>query len=149
MRSFTNDLRATRQLSISTGRQAMLTYATGANARSYVIYIGDKPFNSATWSLRPRTPGNIGGTHQLESIDYFPAYSGSPPQTFADVLDGSAGSSCTAGTDNSIDIIFFPDGHVQLPAGTTSATITLKTDRSIPRSQYAITVSPSGRVLAQ
>jgi prepilin-type N-terminal cleavage/methylation domain-containing protein len=149
MRNFTNDLRATRQLSISLGRQAMLTYGTGTQARSYAIYVGDKPFNSATWTARRAIPGGIRGARVLEQIVYFPDNAAGTPQTFVDALDCSAAGSCVSGTDGKFDVIFFPDGHAQLPSGSTSATITLKTDRKIPKSQYAIAISPSGRVQVQ
>ena len=149
MRNFTNDLRATRQLSISLGRQAALTYGTGAQARSYSIYVGDRPFGSTAWTLRQSVPGGVRGARVLEQIVYFPDNAGGTPQTFTDVLDCTAGGACSAGTDSKFDVVFFPDGHAGLPTGATSATITLKTDKKIPRSQYAIAISPSGRVQVQ
>jgi prepilin-type N-terminal cleavage/methylation domain-containing protein len=148
LRNVTNDLRSARQLSISQGKQVLVTYPTGTNARSYAIYVGDKPFNSLTWKAHRRRPGGVPGTRTLDQIVYFPADDASTPQTFTDVLDCSAVTSCTAGTDSKVDIIFFPDGHAQLPVNATSATITLKTDRKIPKAQYAIAISPSGRVQA-
>ena len=148
MRNLTNDLRATRQLSISRGQQTMLSFATGAKARSYNTYIGNAPFGSTTWRLRTTTAASgIRGTRSLDDIVYFPA--DSALQTFTDVADCSAVTTCAAGTDSKLDVIFFPDGHVLLPGGATSATITLLTDSKIPKNQYAITISPSGRVQAQ
>ncbi len=148
MRNLTTDLRSVRQLAISQGKQALLTYGTGTTQRSYNWYLGDRPFNSTTWT--PQTgPGRLRPTKLLENVVYFPANSASTPQTFTDTLDCSSGTNCVAGADSLIDVIFFPDGHVQLPAGVATGTITLKTDMNIPKPQYTITISPSGRVLAQ
>jgi prepilin-type N-terminal cleavage/methylation domain-containing protein len=149
MRNLTNDLRATRQLSISRGRQAMLSFATGAKQRSYATFLGNAPFGSTSWAARGLTAASgVRGSRNLDDIVYFPADSGSTPQTFTDTVDCTT-LPCSAGTDGKIDVIFFPDGHVLLPSGATSATITLKTDSKIPKNQYAITISPSGRVQAQ
>jgi prepilin-type N-terminal cleavage/methylation domain-containing protein len=154
MRNFTSDLRSVRQLSITQGRQAMLTYGTGTAARTYNWWLGDKPFNSTTWT--PQTgPGRVRATKEMDSIAYFPANGASTPQTFTDEWDCSSGTNCvqsspgTATPDGVIEVMFFPDGRVKLPSGATSATITIKTDQNVPKPQYAITVSPSGRVLAQ
>jgi prepilin-type N-terminal cleavage/methylation domain-containing protein len=152
MRELTNDLRATRQLAISTGRQAMLTYPTGTSARSYAMFVGDKPFGSTTWNLPTNSTSEVRtrrSSRTLEEIVYFPADSGSTPQTFTDTVDCTGGTTCTSGSDGKIDVIFFPDGHVLLPANATSATMTLKTDRKIPKRQYAIAISPTGRVQVQ
>ena len=149
MRNFTNDLRATRQLSISQGRQAMLSFGTGAKARSYDTYLGNAPFNSSSWTAQTTlAPSGVRGTRKLDDIVYFPADSGATPQTFGDTVTCAA-LPCVPGTDGRIDIIFYPDGHVLLPNGATSATITLKTDSKIPKNQYAIAITPSGRVQAQ
>jgi len=150
MRNFTNDLRATRQLSISAGRQTMLSFATGATARSYGTFLGNAAFGSTSWTARTSAAASgVRGTRTLDDIVYFPADSASTPQTFTDTVDCSS-LPCAAGTDGKIDIIFFPDGHVLLPNGATSgATITLKTDSKIPKNQYTIAISPSGRVQAQ
>ena len=148
MRNFTTDLRSVRQLAISQGKQAALSFATGSGKRSYDWYLGDKPFNSVNWT--PQTgPGRSKPTRFLDDIAYFPTNAGATPQTFNDVLDCSA-NPCVTGADGKIDVIFFPDGHVQLPNAVLTGTITIKTDLSkLPKTQYAITVSPSGRVLAQ
>ncbi len=163
MRNFTTDLRSARALAISQGKQAALVYASGSGQRSYNLYLGDKPFNSCQWT--PQTgPGRTRPTKYLDDIAYFPADPNTPPtiQTFGDLLDCTTsapncipiGGSCPvppSGTaDQKIDVIFFPDGRVQLPNGFTSGTITIKTDLNrIPKPQYTITISPSGRVLAQ
>jgi len=148
MRNFTTDLRSARQLSIVQGKQVAVSFNIGSGQRGYDVYMGDKPYASVNWT--PRTgPGNPRPTGYLDPIAYFPANSASTPQTFTDVLDCSA-NPCVTGADGRIDIIFFPDGHVQLPTGFTTGTVTLKTDlNKIPKPQYAITISPSGRVLAQ
>lgn len=147
MRNFESDLRTVRQLSITQGHQAMLCYGTGASARTYDYYLGDRPFNSQNWTKYTGTA--IHPTRILDNVVYFPTNGASTPQTFTDILDCSSGTNCVAGTDNRIDVIFNPDGSVLLPTGVTSATITIKTDMKIPKSQYAVTISPSGRVLAQ
>jgi hypothetical protein len=89
----------------------------------------------------------------MENTVYFPAAG----QTFTDDWDCvSSPPNCVANPpvgpgapDGLIDVVFFPDGHVQLPAGASSGSIIIKTDMKIPRAQYTISVSPSGRVLAQ
>jgi prepilin-type N-terminal cleavage/methylation domain-containing protein len=149
MRNFTTDLRGVRQLAITKGKQTLLTYGTGPNARTYDWYIGNKPFNSDVWT--PQTgSGRLLATRTLENPIYFPAAG----QTFTDSWDCvSSAPNCLAVPpatgDGLIDVVFFPDGHVQLPAGTTSGSIIIQTDMRIPKAQYTVSVSPSGRVLAQ
>ncbi len=150
MRNFTTDLRSARQLAITQGRQAMLTYGTGGTANTYDLWLGNRPFNSTSWT--PQTgPSTNRPTKNLDKVVYFPTDPGSPTtiQTFTDTLDCSSGTNCVAGTDGKLEVIFFPDGRVQLPSGAASGTITIKTDQNIPKPQYTITISPSGRVLAQ
>lgn len=147
MRNLTSDLRSTRQLAITRGKQAMVTFGTGSGSRSYDIWLGDRPFNSVNW--RPQTGPNANpprATRFLDDVVFFPPGSS---QTFTDVLDCSSGTNCVAGNDGKIDVIFQPDGSVELPTSTTSAAITIKTVQKIPKPVYAITISPSGRVLAQ
>ena len=146
IRSLTSDLRSARQRSIAQGQQVMVSFATGSNARRYDIYQGDRPFSSTSWN-QSRLPENLKYPRRLDDIIYFPANAASTPQTFTDVVNCSS-IPCVAGTDSRIDVIFFPDGRVSLPAGLTVGTITVKTDRRIPKGQYAITLSPSGRVQA-
>ena len=82
MRNFTNDLRATRQLSISRGQQTMLSFATGSKARRYDTYIGNAPFGSTSWRVRTATAASgVRGTRNLDDIVYFPADSGGTPQS--------------------------------------------------------------------
>ncbi len=158
MRNFTTDLRSTRQLAITQGKQAALSFKTGTNQRSYDLYLGDKPFNSTTWTAQTG-PGRNRATKVLENIAYFPADGASTPQTFTDDIDCSVSpcvticSTCTPATgspDQKLEVIFFPDGRVKLPAAAVSGTITMKTDLNrLPKPQYTITISPSGRVQAQ
>jgi prepilin-type N-terminal cleavage/methylation domain-containing protein len=152
MRSFTSDLRGVRQLAITKGRQTLLTYGTGNKARTYNWYLGNKPFNSDVWT--PLTgSGRPTATRTLNDVIYFPTAG----QTFTDSWDCvSSAPNClalppagTGAPDGLIDVLFFPDGHVQLPAGVSSGSIIVKTDMKIPKAQYTISVSPSGRVLAQ
>ncbi len=144
MRTFSSDLRTARSTAISQSREVKLTYKTGTKQRAYDLYLGDRAFGtvpSANWTRltgpgsNPPKPSKI-----LDDVVYFPADSVTTPQTFTD-LDTTA--------DGWLDVIFFPDGHAQLPTAATSGTITIKTDMNVPKSSYAITISPSGRVLAQ
>jgi len=148
MRNFTTDLRSVRQLAISQGKQVAISFKTGAAQRSYDWYLGDQSFNSVNWT--PQTgPGRTRPTKYLDDIAYFPADGAGTPQSFTDVIDCTA-NPCVAGNDGKIDIIFNPDGSVILPAAATSGTVTIKTDlNKLPKTQYAITISPTGRVLAQ
>jgi prepilin-type N-terminal cleavage/methylation domain-containing protein len=148
MRNLTTDLRSTRQLAISRGDEAMLTYGVGSAARSYDIWLGDRPFNSVNWT-RQTGPGSNPPkqTKFLDDVVFFP--SGNTLQTFTDVLDCSSNTNCAAGADTKIDVIFRPDGSAELPSGNTSAIITIQTLQNIPKPIYTVTISPSGRVLAQ
>jgi prepilin-type N-terminal cleavage/methylation domain-containing protein len=162
MRNFTTDVRSVRQLAITRGRQAAIVFDVGQGQRGYNWYLGDQPFNSCTWT--PQTgPGRTRPTKYLDDIAYFPS-TPSTAQTFTDLLDCTtsapncipitAPASCPtspAGTaDTKLDVIFNPDGSVVLPAAATSGTITLKTDlNKLPKPIYTITISPTGRVLAQ
>jgi prepilin-type N-terminal cleavage/methylation domain-containing protein len=158
MRNFTSDLRGARAYSISQGRQTLVTFSPStatAKKRSYDIWIGDKFFNSQNWT-RVTGPGSTPykATKVLDEIAYFPAVSGTN-QTFTDILDCSSGTNCVAGQDQLLDVMFFPDGHAQLPTGAVfngqpAGTITIKTDlNKIPKPVYSITISPSGQVHAQ
>jgi prepilin-type N-terminal cleavage/methylation domain-containing protein len=146
MRSFSTDLRGVRQFAISQGRQTVLTYATGTDARSYDYFLGDKPFGSTSWTKITGTAARP--TRVLDNVVYFPANAAPTPQTFTDVLDCST-PPCVAGTDGRIDVIFFPDGRVQIPGGAAVGQITIMTDMKIPKPQYTINITPSGRVQAQ
>jgi len=158
MRNFTTDLRSTRQLAITQGRQAALSFQTGVNQRSYNLYLGDKPFNSTSWTAQTG-PGLNRPTKVLENIAYFPADAAPNPQTFTDDIDCSVSPcvticpTCTPTTgapDGKLEVIFFPDGRVKLPTALTTGTLTIKTDLNrLPKPQYTITISPSGRVQAQ
>jgi len=149
MRNFTTDVRAVRQLAISQGRQTMLTYQAAAGSRTYDWWMGDKPFASTTWTKQTGTAARP--SKRLDDIAYFPA--GNTLQTFTDFMNcttNCVGDISAPQNDGRIDVMFFPDGHVQLPTGLPAGTITIKTDlNKLPKPQYTITISPSGRVLAQ
>jgi len=159
MRTFTSDLRSARMTAISRGRIVKFTYKTSAvsdlqgktpplTERTYNIYQGNRSLgalNLVTWTpltgpgSNPPRPEKV-----LDDVTYFPLDSVPTPQTFLDE-DGPPGSVA----DGRLDVIFYPDGHVKLPPNTTSGTITIRTDRRVPKSQYAIQISPSGRVSAR
>jgi prepilin-type N-terminal cleavage/methylation domain-containing protein len=155
MRTFTSDLRTARTTAITRGRIVKFTYKTAAVSdllnkkpavadRTYNLYEGNRslgPITQVTWtpltgtgSIPPR-PEKI-----LDDVTYFPLGAAGTPQTFIDE-DGVA--------DGWLDVIFYPDGHVKLPANTTFGTITIKSDRRVAKPQYAIEISPSGRVVAR
>ena len=144
VRQISGDLRAARARAIGQGQQVMVTFLPGSGKRSYDIYQGNQPFNSTAWS-RPTSPEALKNTRLLEDTIYFPT--GSGLQTFEDVVDCSS-APCVAGTDSKLDVIFFPDGRVQMPTGLTVGTLTIKTDQKIQKPVYTITISPSGRVVA-
>lgn len=138
MRAFTSDLRTARATAISQGREVKLSFNTGAGQRDYTLSLGNTGFNATTWT--PLTgPGSNPPkpAKSLDSVVYFPTHNAATsPQTFI-----------TSGT--TAEVIFGPDGHAKLPPNTASGTITIKTDMKVPQPSYAITISPSGRVLAQ
>ena len=155
MRTFTTDLRTARMMAISRGRIVKFTYKTASvsnlgnkkpalTERTYNLYEGNRslgPINQITWTPITGAGSNPPKPQKaLDDVTYFPLDSGATPQTFIDedqVADGW------------LDVIFYPDGHVKLPANTTIGTITIRSDRRVPKPQYAIQISPSGRVAAR
>jgi len=142
MRSFTTDLRTARMTSISRGREVKVSFTTGTAKRGYTLYEGNRSIGTVTTWTPLTGPGSTPPkpAKTLDDVIYFPTDSAKTPQTFIDedtVADGQ------------LDILFFPDGHVRLPNNLTVGTITIKTDRKVPRPQYAIEISPSGRVQAK
>jgi prepilin-type N-terminal cleavage/methylation domain-containing protein len=167
MRNLTSDLRTTRQLAITQGKQAAITFDTGANKRTYNIYLGDKSFGSSLWTPITGTGSNPPKSAKLlDDIAYFPNDSPTSPQTFTKNMvncsDTSIAPKCKSGqgltgnaadgTDTMTDVVFFPDGRVAFPTVApvpTSLSVTIKTDvNKITRPQYQIFVTPSGRVVA-
>jgi prepilin-type N-terminal cleavage/methylation domain-containing protein len=167
MRNLTSDLRTTRQLAITQGKQAAVVFNTGSGQRSYNIYLGDKSYGSTVWSPLTGTGSNPPkSTKYLDDIAYFPANSITTPQTFTmDMVNCSDASflpKCRSGqgltgnpadgTDTLTDVVFFPDGRVAFPTVSpppTSLSITIKTDiNKISRPQYQVFVTPTGRVIA-
>lgn len=136
VRNFVSDFRGTRELAIKTGLQTRLSYKTGATGtRNYNLYQGDTAFGTTgTWTALPSQRG----VKNLDDVVYFPAKTATVPQDFTD-LD----------SDGQLDIIFTPDGGVKMPAAASTATITIQTDMNVPKKQYQIVVSPSGKVVAQ
>lgn len=140
MRNFTSDLRIMRQMSISQGLQTRITFTPAAtnspSARAYDFWLGNSNFNSSTWTQLtqpdPTKKAMLKGyTRHLEDIAYFP----NTGQTF-DAVSGV------------YSVVFFPDGHVGMPSGATTAAVALKTNMKIGKPSYTIDVSPSGRVFA-
>ena len=155
MRNFTTDLRSIRQRAITRGHQTILTYdvtASGAAEvnykRSYSFYEGNLPFNSTTWKpVALKESGTTAAQHTLNDVIYFPNNTAGTPQTFADTLT-CTGATCTTGTDNRPEIMFFPDGRVRVPSGNTVGEVTIRTNKKITVRQYTIDISPSGNVKA-
>lgn len=144
MRTLTTDLRTARGIAITKGHIVKVSYTPGANSRDYAIFEGDRASGTvpdANWipltgaGSNPPKPAKA-----LDAIAYFPVDSPTTPQTFKDE---------SVAADTSLDILFFPDGHVRMPNNATSASMTLKTDRKVPKASYTILISPTGRVLAQ
>jgi prepilin-type N-terminal cleavage/methylation domain-containing protein len=142
MRAFTSDLRTMRQTAITQGLQTRITFTPAAanqvSARIYDFWRGDSAFGPRpTWtqltqSDASKAPLLKGYTRRLEDVVYFPV---SASQTFP-------------ATNGVYSVIFYPDGRVAMPAGATTASIVIKTDLKVPKNQYVIDVSPSGRVYA-
>jgi prepilin-type N-terminal cleavage/methylation domain-containing protein len=139
MRNFTTDLRSARQLAIARGLQVKVSFVTGAGARQYDYFQGNSAYSTVpdlSWTAITGG-GSSKPSKQLDTIVYFPDDSATTPQTFTDT---------NISADGTRDVIFFPDGRAQIPGNATSGTITIKTDMNIPKSQYAVQISPSGRV---
>lgn len=156
VRTFTTDLRGARQRAITTAHQVLVTYgetATGATPanyqRTYYFFEGDLPSSSTTWTPIANTLSGLGTSataHTLDDIVYFPTTVGAP-QRFDDTLACTVGS-CSSGTDNRPELIFFPDGHARVPSNSTSGQIAIQTDAKIPGKKYIIEVYPSGSIKA-
>ncbi len=140
MRNFTSDVRNMRQMSISQGVQTRITFTPAAtntpSSRAYDFWLGNSNFNTTTWTQITQSDPtknalSKGYTRHLEDIAYFP----NSGQTF-DAVSGV------------YSVVFYPDGHVGMPTGATTASVALKTDMKIPKALYTIDVSPSGRVFA-
>lgn len=144
MRTFTSDLRGARALAIQKGHEVKISFDIGSGKRTYNLY--EAPYamgviQNASWTPLTGTGSNpVKPAKQLDNAVYFPADATATPQTFTDV---------DPTPDGLLDIVFFPDGHAQMPNGLTSATVSLKTDFTVPKAIYQIQISPSGRVLAQ
>lgn len=141
MRNFTSDIRMMRQYAITQGVQARLTFTPGAavspTTRAYDFWIGSSASGTQTWTRitqpnKAQPPLAKGYTRYLEDVIYFP----NSGQTFPN----------SSGVYN---VDFFPDGRVQMPANATTGTIMIKTDMKVPKQQYQVNVSPSGRVSVQ
>lgn len=155
VRLFTGDLRAARQRAITRAHQVLITYATTANGatpanyqRTYYLYEGNLPSGSTTWTPIVNTIQGTGvraTAHSLEDVVYFPMPAAATPQTFDDTL-ACTPTGCSNGADNRPDIIFFPDGHAQVPVSSTVGQVTLLIDAKIPQKQYLVEISPSGNV---
>lgn len=141
MRNFTTDLRTVRQLAITQGVQTRITFTPSDTnapaARMYNFWQGDSAFGlTPKWTqLTQNDPTKKalikGYTRRLEDTVYFPKTG----QTF----DSTGGV---------YSVIFYPDGRVAMP-GRTTASIVVKTDLRVPKPQYTIDLSPSGRVFAR
>jgi prepilin-type N-terminal cleavage/methylation domain-containing protein len=155
MRTFTSDLRGARMTAISRGRIVKFSYRTAAASdlgnkqpalteRTYNLFEGNRSLGAIdqiTWTPITGTGSNPPKPEKiLDDVTYFPQDSVSTKQTFLDE---------DRPNDGWLDVIFYPDGHVKLPPNTTVGTITIKSDRKVPKPIYAIEISPSGRVAAR
>jgi Tfp pilus assembly protein FimT len=158
VRTFTGDLRGARQRAITGSHQVLVTFsltptgaATANQQRTYYFFDGNLPSGSTVWTPVNRTIAGTGGStasaHTLDDVIYFPANTASTPQTFADNWSCTLGT-CTTGTDNRPEVIFFPDGHVAVPANSTMGQITIQTNMKVPTPKYIIQISPSGNIKA-
>jgi prepilin-type N-terminal cleavage/methylation domain-containing protein len=155
MRNFTSDLRSVRQRAITRGHQVITvieTTASGASQanykRSYYSFEGNLPFNSTTWTPIAVSPtGTSARVKTLDDVVYFPFGATANPQTFDDTLNCTL-ATCASGTDSKMEIMFFPDGRVRVPSGSTVGKVTIKTDMKITTTQYTVEISPSGAIKA-
>ena len=142
MRSFTSDLRTARMTAISRGHEVKLSYTPGAKQRRFAIFEGNRSVGTVTaWT--PLTGAGSNPPKPAKALDdvvYFPTSGAGTPQTFIDEDNPN---------DGTLDILFFPDGHVRMPPNLTVGTVTIQSDRRLPKSKYTIEISPSGRVVAK
>jgi prepilin-type N-terminal cleavage/methylation domain-containing protein len=141
MRTFTSEMRGMRQMAIAQGVQTRITFTPDTvntpASRAYDLWQGNNAFSSTvTWTpLTQQDPTKNsllkGHTRHLDDIVYFPKTG----QTFD-------------ATNGVYSVIFYPDGRAGLPANATSAAVILRTDADVPKQQYTVDVSPSGRVYA-
>lgn len=175
LRNLISDLRTARAMSVKTGHQVKVVFlpTPAANAvqdfqgcskcsRSYDYYEGDRAFNSQNWT--PIT-GVLSNPHKpsrtLDNSMYFPTDGSTTPQDFtADPTAGTNGIPTGA-----LQIMFYPDGHMDLPNPATAATysstpvdyktnltsppaggITIQTNPQTPVIKYTLIISASGRI---
>jgi len=124
MRSFTSDIRNCRQRAISRNSQVRLELDS---ANVYRFY--EKP-NAGTWGALNSFSGS-GPGQNLKTLDKGVTFSAN---TFGDT-DGNSKN----------DIVFLPDGTVNLGNG--SGTITILSDwKNISQDQFLVTVSTTGKL---
>lgn len=123
MRQMTNDLRWARQLAVMSQRRTRIEFTTGTAATTYSIF---KANADGTWPVAPTRTGT------LQKDTYIQA------TTFTD-SDGSSNARP--------DIIFNIMGGVDVISGV--STVTLKSPyNKASVSQYVISISPTGNVVA-
>lgn len=137
LRQVSSDIRATRQIAITEHRRTMLSYTTGASARTYRIYEGTTDstgvttYNVTKWNAATNPDG-----YREKQIEDGVTLS---TTTFANVNDndGKAWN----------DIVFAPDGTIEnIPTGEESGTLVIFTDAKIAKPTYTLSLYLTGRL---
>ena len=140
LRNFTNDLRAARQFAITQTVDVRVELDIAGNSltsNTYRFYRSNGGiWTTATWTaltvpggrgITPGTPGNIKGLDGPVWI-----------QSVTNIPD--------LGTDNKMDLVFHPNGAMELVPNTPSGTIVLRSSwKKIAFDTYTIGLSSSGQ----
>ena len=121
MRQFTSDLRGARQRAVSRTSWVRITEIAneGPAAQLQGVYqIEESTDRGSTWTLLPS------GEKRLERRTKF--------------ADASVGE----------EIVFLPNGTLDLPGGTYSVAVNLECQDTIPKPLYTVTVAITGKVSA-
>ena len=129
VREFSTSLRDARQNAVTKNRRVMLSLGTSTSERSKYYYYEEI---GGSWSPAAGEPRNLEQAAE-NMVVYF------KDSNFTDVE--------TADGKSRKDIIFSPDGTVNLPVALGGeASVTIRTDDDIPKQEYVATITPAGSV---
>jgi prepilin-type N-terminal cleavage/methylation domain-containing protein len=138
LRNFTNDLRAARQYAISQTVDVRVELDVPGNSltsNTYRFY--SSPDRGTTWN-----PLTVSGGHGIT-----PGTNGNIKNLDGPVwIQSTAGPLLDIGSDGKPDLVYHPNGTMDLGANATTGTIVLQTAwKSVAFDTYTIVLSPSGQ----
>lgn len=136
LRQVSTDVRSARQKAIAGNRRMMISYTTGAAARTYRVYYGTTDASGVTtYNVAAFSASNPTGFVEKRIEDGVTLQT----TTFANVNDNDG-----LGWN---DIVFASDGTIDnVPAGQTAGSFVLYSDAKIPKPAYTIKLYLTGRI---